>query len=51
MRGTVTSLGDASSTSGDAKQYLSIGELEPLVNYELEWKMFLTDIKSDNWSR
>lgn len=50
MRGTVTSLGDGSN-NGDTKQYLTIGELEPLVNCDLEWKMFLGDIKSDNWSR
>jgi hypothetical protein len=30
---------------------MNIGELEPLVNCDLEWKMFLGDIKSDNWSR
>lgn len=30
---------------------MSNSELEPLVNCELEWKMFLSDIKSDNWSR
>ena len=50
MRGTVTSLGDASVNS-DGKIYLAINELEPLVNCELEWKMFFGDIKSDNWSR
>jgi hypothetical protein len=48
MRGTVTSLGDASN-NGD--KYLTINELEPLVNCELEWKLFLGDIKTDNWSR
>jgi hypothetical protein len=30
---------------------MTINELEPLVNCDLEWKMFLNDIKSDNWSR
>jgi hypothetical protein len=53
MRGTVTSLGNETvNGSGDGgKGYLSVNELEPLVNPELEWKMFLGDIKSDNWSR
>lgn len=50
MRGTVTSLGEASNNS-DSNKYLSISELEPLVNCGLEWKLFLGDIKSDNWSR
>lgn len=51
MRGTVTSLGGESNGGSDARQYLTINELEPLVNCDLEWKMFLSDIKSDNWSR
>lgn len=49
MRGTVTSL-DNGSVSGDTK-YMHTDELEPLVNPELEWKLCLSDIKSDNWSR
>ena len=52
MRATVTSLGETSSNSGDGgKQYVTVNELEPLVNCDLEWKIFLGDIKSDNWSR
>lgn len=47
MRGTLTSLG-GDSHQGD--KYLTVDELEPLVNCELEWKMFLGDIKSNNWS-
>lgn len=50
MRGTVTSLGDSSSFNGDQK-YQVIDELEPLVNPELEWKLCLSDLRSDNWSR
>jgi hypothetical protein len=49
MRGTSTSLGECSS-AGDNK-YLSVNELEPLVNTDLEWKLCLGEIKSDNWSR
>lgn len=48
MRGTVTSLGGL-STNGENKYPLQ-SELEPLVNPELEWKLCLNDIKSDNWS-
>jgi hypothetical protein len=51
MRGTVTSLGEASESGQAAKSYLTVNELEPLVNPELEWKLCLGDIKSDNWSR
>ena len=55
MRGTVTSMASepnsGNATNEGGKGYLSINELEPLVNPELEWKMFLGDIKSDNWSR
>lgn len=51
MRGTVTSMNSDTMTNGDGKQqYTLITELEPLVNCDLEWKMFLGDIKSDNWS-
>lgn len=51
MRGTVTSLNSEGMTNGEGKQqYTSISELEPLVNCDLEWKMCLGDIKSDNWS-
>jgi hypothetical protein len=50
MRGTVTSMDSGTNNEG-GKGYLLINELEPLVNAELEWKMFLGDIKSDNWSR
>ena len=49
MRGTATSLGDC-SVNGENK-YLSSNELEPLVNVDLEWKLCLSEIKSDNWSR
>ena len=49
MRGTATSLGDC-SVNGEYK-YLAATELEPLVNKELEWKLCVGDIKSDNWSR
>jgi hypothetical protein len=50
MRGTTTSLGDMSN-SGSEHKYLSVNELEPLINADLEWKLFLGEIKSDNWSR
>ena len=43
-------LGDAGSSCGDSK-YQQIDDLEPLVNPDLEWKLCLTDIRSDNWSR
>ena len=49
MRGTVTSLGNNSS-SGDNK-YMAYEELEKLVNPDLEWKLCLNDLQSDNWSR
>lgn len=32
-------------------KYLAPDDLEPLVNPELEWKLCLGDLKSDNWSR
>jgi hypothetical protein len=55
MRGTVTSLGGSSVSGGagnnENNKYVQLSELEPLVNPELEWKLFLSDIKSDNWSR
>ncbi len=42
---------ESGSASEAGKAYLSINELEPLLNADLEWKMFLSDMKSDNWSR
>mmetsp|Transcript_13921 Transcript_13921/g.10040 ORF Transcript_13921/g.10040 Transcript_13921/m.10040 type:complete len:131 (+) Transcript_13921:206-598(+) len=55
LRSTVTSLGETSFKSGnlgaDGTKYTPSSELEPLLNPEMEWKMFLADIKSDNWSR
>lgn len=50
MRGTSTSIGDLSN-NGETTKYLTINELEPLVNTDLEWKLFLGEIKSENWSR
>lgn len=38
------------SYQGENK-YLTHSELEPLVNAQLEWKLCLSDIRSDNWSR
>lgn len=51
MRATNTSLGGDSSMGGSENKYLSVNDLEPLVNFDLEWKLCLTEIKSDNWSR
>lgn len=48
MRGTSTSLGE--SINGDNK-YISVNELEPLINVDLEWKLCQSEIKSGNWSR
>lgn len=50
MRGTATSLGEVSN-AGSENKYLSVNELEPLMNTDLEWKLCLSEIKSDNWSR
>ena len=50
MRGTATSLGEVSN-AGSENKYLSVNELEPLMNTDLEWKLCLCEIKSDNWSR
>lgn len=49
MRGTMMSI-DNNSNNGDNK-YQTVEELGPLVNPDLEWKLCLQDIKSDNWSR
>lgn len=51
MRATNTSLGGDSNLGGGENKYLSANELEPLVNVDLEWKLCLSEIKSDNWSR
>lgn len=51
MRGTTTSMGSSMSGTSAENKYLSPSDLEPLVNPELEWKMCINDIKSDNWSR
>jgi len=53
LRSTVTSLGGSSFKGGLANEakYLQASELEPLLNPEMEWKLFLADIKSDNWSK
>ena len=50
MRGTVTSLEGAITHSGGDNKYQARDELEPFVNSQLEWKVFLTDLRSNNWS-